>query len=595
MRISTVRHPEYTDDCFDWHKWRLTYKGGRHFIEHYLEKFSKREDDTAFKSRRKISYNPAHAKKAINKLKNTFYSRMSEIRRMGGPPSYQEAIQGKGGGVDMYGSSMNSFMGQEVLHELMVMKKVGIFVDKPNLDGNLLARNFGKKPYLYIYKAEDIYTWDYIYAEGELVYTNVLLRDCNYTYDQSNGLVAGTEEFFRHMWIGQDGKVHIQMWKAAEDNNAEEDVRVGEEIVLDLPRLPFVMLGLQDSLLADAADYQIAMLNLASADVSYVFKANFPVYVEQFDPAAESVYMRRPRPALPSNTDKHTGQDPTAGTHDEGLVSAPREEARIGAMDGRKYPKGVNQPDFIAPPAEPLLASLKKQEQMKAEIYELIDIAAANAVPTHASAESKQMDDRGLESGLSYIGLELEYAEREIAKIWAIYESGESATITYPAKYSLKSDGQRIDEAKALDEVKASAPSRTFAKEVGKQIVHVMLADKVPPEKIAKINTEIDDAEYISSDPTLIQTASELGMVDAVTGSNALGFNGEKVVPKAQEEHAKRLALIAESQASGAARGNPDAAPIQGKDAAAKAEKTASQKTPDLQPNPAQDKTRGPS
>jgi len=57
-------------------------------------------------------------------------------------------------------------------------------------------------------------------------------------------------------------------------------------------------------------------------------------------------------------------------------------------------------------------------------------------------------------------------------------------------------------------------------------------------------------------------------MVDAVTGSNALGFKGETIVPKAQKEHAERLKLIAESQAP--ARGVDDLGPIKGKEAAAK-------------------------
>lgn len=567
------------DDSYDYFKWRLTYKGGRHFINQFLKTFSKREEDSDFKDRRDISYAPTFAKLAINKLKNTFYSRMSEIVRKGGPESYQSAVAGEKGGVDLFGCSMNAFIGQDVLEELMTMKVVGVFIDKPVLDGNLLSQNLGKKPYLYLYKAEDILTWDYSYINGEYVYYNVLLRDTNYDYDQTTGLVKGTTIRFRHMWLGMDGKVHIQFWLPNENPNAESDIKDGEEIILDLPRLPFVVAGLKESLLADVADYQISLMNIASADIQYVFKANFPFYVEQYDPTAEGVYTRRapPPPRSPN-------PDPGAGTLDEGMLSSPKTEIEVGSHKGRRYPKGLAQPDFIAPPAEPLLASMKKQEQMKHEIYELIDLAASQAQPQHASADSKQMDDRGLESGLSYIGLELEYLEREIAKVWAAYEGKEPATIKYPVKYTLKSDAERIAEAKALDEVKSSAPSKTFAKEVAKRIARVMLEDKVPREVMDTIESEIDKAEYVSSDPKLIQAASEMGMVDAVTGSNALGFNGDKIVPVAQKEHAERLALIAESQAKGAARGNPDTAPIQGKKQDAANDKTKND------PNPA---TRG--
>lgn len=583
-----MRHPEYKDDSSDWYKYRLTYKGGRQFIDAYLERFSKREGEEDFNSRRTISYNPAFAKAALNKQKNTIYSRMGEINRIGGSTSYQDCVQGKAGGVDLYGSSMNTFMGQEVILELMKMGKVGVYVDKPVLDGNLLARNREKKPYLYIYKAEDICTWSYQYVDGEQVFVNVLLRDTNYEYDQETGMTLGMYERFRQMWIGADKKVHVQFWKRDDDPKSDSDIKVGEEMVLDLERIPFVLLSLSDSLLSDVADYQISMMNLASADVAYVFRANFPLYTEQYDPASESVHTRRPLPTRTVTADDGTTSTTSfQGTADEARLAAYATAGRVGASDGRRYPKGLNKPEFIAPSAEPLMASLSKQDRMREEIYMLIDIATANVQPMHASAESKSAGMEGLESGLSYIGMELQWGEREIAKLWAMYEGGTAAEVNYPEKYTLKSDAQRIEEAKALDEVKTSAPSKTFAKAVTKQIAHVMLRDRISDAEMDTIITEIDAAEFISSDPELIKAASELGMVDQVTGSNALGFNGAKVVPIAQKEHTERLAEIAKSQATGAPRGVGDLGPIKGKEEQGRLDKR--RRNPDKPP-----KGRGP-
>jgi hypothetical protein len=586
MRITQVRHPEYRDDTADYFKWRLCYKGGRTFIDHYLERFSRREDPDTFKSRRKISYNPAFAKVAINKLKNTLYSRMPEINRLGGSPSYKNCVEGKDGGVDQYGSSMNTFLGQEVLPDLMVMKKVGVFVDRPKLDGDLLARNLGNKPYVYLYAAEDICSWSYRYSEGRKLYQTILLRDTVFTYDESTGLPTGTECLYRQMWVHQDGYVHVQMWRTDEDPKAEYDIKVGEEQILQLTEIPFAVPQITESLLADAADYQISMMNLASADINYVFKANFPIYVEQYDPAAESIYTRRPRPGAIA-----AGQsaDPTAGTEDEGRAAGYSAENRVGATDGRRYPKGTNEPNFIAPPAEPLLASLKKQETMRDEIFMLIDIAASNAQSTHASAESKQMDNQGVETGLSYIGMELEWLENQIARFWGMYEAAEPAQIKYPEKYKLKTDAERIEEAKALGEVKTSVPSRIFGKEVSKRISRVMLRDSVSLDTIEKIESEVDAADYVTSDPNVIKIAADLGMVDAETGSNALGFEGKKVVPIAKKEHTERLAEIAASQATGAQRGVRDQGPIAGSGEQKRGDKRKRQPDPSKPP-----KTRGP-
>lgn len=576
MRISDARHPDYTHDLYNFARWRWTYRGGRQFIERFLEKFSKREDDTTFKERMCLSYSPSFAKAAINKLKNTLYSRMGEIKRLEGPQTYMDAICGEGGGVDLYGSSMDTFIGQEVLAELMTMKRVGIFVDKPNYDGNILARNIGKRPYLYYYCAEDIFTWDYRYCEGQYVYTNVVLRDTDYTYDQKTGVVTGTRERFRHMWLGEDEKVHIQFYIRNNEQDAEDDIKDGEEIILDLPRLPFVMGGLQESLLIDAAEYQISLLQLASADMTYTYKANFTWYVSQYDPASQSIYTRGAQP--PSAVQKanpDTINDTLLGSGAVAQQASAGPEQRIGTQTGVQYPKGMDAPSFIAPPTEPLVASMAKQQRMKEEIFELIDVAASQAQPMHASADSKQMDNQGVESGLAYIGLELQYMEREIAKIWGLYENKGPATVNYPKKYTLKSDAQRLEEAGSLNEIKVAIPSKKGAKEVAKQIADVILIDKVTDEVLDAVKAEIDAAEYISSDPLMIQIASELGMVDAETGSNALGFNGKKVVPIAQKEHTERLAEIAKSQAAAnpSARGTPDKGPIQGRKQQAKTEK----------------------
>lgn len=584
MRITTIRHPEYAVDFEDFLKWRLTYLGGRHFMNHYLQKYSKREDDDSFKERKRISYVPAYAKTAVNKLKNTMYSRMVEIIRKEGPKSYSEAVRGLEGGVDRHGSSMNTFMGSMVLPELMTMKTIGVFVDRPPVDSPLLANNINNKPYLYTYKAEDILTWDFQYCDGQYRYKNVLLRDTYLAYDDATGMVIGTAERYRQVFMGNDGKVHIQYWLPADNEKEDQDTKMGPEIILDLDQIPFVRMGLKASLLADVADYQVSLMNVASSDINYVFQANFPTYTEQEDPFAVSVYNRGPgaakQPARP------TGNDPAEGTQESARTATNSPERRTGALQGRIYAKGMERPDYIAPPAEPLHASIAKQEQMKAEIFELVDIAASQAAPQHASADSKQMDDRGLESGLSMIGLELEWGENEIAKIWSKYENAEPAFVQYPAKYTLKTDQQRVDQSKALNEVKGAAPSKTFAKEVTKVIAHVMLDDKIQPEILDKIEEEIDAAEYTTSDPATLKIAMESGVVDAVTASDAFGFNGKKTVPIAQKEHAERLAVIAKSQADAnpAARGVPD------KGGNAKVEKV---KQPDKQAKGSKDNTRG--
>ena len=590
MRITKLRHPEFQDLAFEWDKYRYVYKGGREFVNRFLKKYSKREDTADFQMRRGISFSPSYAKAALNKIKNSIYQRMAEIVRIGGPANYQASVKGDGIGVDLHGASMNRFIGQVVLPELLSMGRVGIWVDKPTIDSPLLINNKDKQPYVYHYKTEDICSWSTGWYNGEEVVVNILLKDSNYTFDQTTGLAGSVKEVYRHAWLGEDNQVHIQLWEPADNDNDPEDKKLGEEIVLPLPRIPFVFLKLSESLLTDVADHQIALLNLESSDLNYALQANFPFYTEQVDPNSESVYTRRAPAPRNSDADRDTNEEgQVAGTGAEGK-RADKQEVKVGTHRGRKYMKGMDRPDFIAPPTAPLEASMKKQEQIKREIYDLVNIALANSEPQHASADSKAMDDRSLESGLSYIGLELEYGEREIAKIWGLYENKTPATVTYPSKYSLKSDAERRAEAEQLLEMIGAAPSKAYAKEIAKQIAYLLLSGKVENKVIEKIAKEIDTAEWLTMDIEKIQIALEAGIVDAETASNAAGFDGKKVVPKAQKEHAERLKLIADSQANGAARGVPDRS---GKKSDAKLEKKNSQKNRDRKGNPADPGTRG--
>ena len=75
-KIIDFRHPSYFSDSTDWEKWRLTYQGGTHFRDRYLERFSQREDTNDFSLRRKITPIPAFAKSAVQEIRNSIFQRM---------------------------------------------------------------------------------------------------------------------------------------------------------------------------------------------------------------------------------------------------------------------------------------------------------------------------------------------------------------------------------------------------------------------------------------------------------------------------------------------------------------------------------------
>lgn len=552
INVTELTHPEYRDMSDNWEKWRDTYKSGDEFIEKYLKQFSIRENASDFTNRKEISYVPAFAKAAVNDVKDAIFQRIADVTRGGGPKSYQNGVKGLFGGVDLAGTTMNSFIGTTILPELLTMGRVGVFIDMPQLPGETLSDQQGARPYIYHYPVESILNWD-VDVKNNKTYSKLLLRDDVYTKCKVTGLPEEIEKRYRYMWV-QDGKVLVQFF----NKNSEPVNRVGEKgidiIVLNIETIPFVLFEITDSLLRDVANYQIALLNLASSDILYSLKANFPFYIEFFDPRADNLFHR------PAGHGKvPAGEDSVAiiqGGEQTDAITAKTQEIEVGSTTGRRIPKGLELPRFIHPSSEPLKASMEKQDELKKDIRMLVKLAVSSLAPKMASAESKGFDERGLEAGLSAIGLELEQGERLIAQYWQMYggTAEETLTVSYPQKYSLQTDQDRRTEVKDLLEVVERVPSVAFKKEALKQAARMTLLSKITTEKLAEIEEEIDKAEVVVN-PEELHRDIELGLIDPEAASKAKGYP-KGSVDKAKAAHAERVARIAESQAK--ARGVDD-------------------------------------
>jgi hypothetical protein len=302
--------------------------------------------------------------------------------------------------------------------------------------------------------------------------------------------------------------------------------------------------------LKDVCNHQKALLNLGSGDVSYALRALRTLYVEQKDLRGGSAHLKR-------HIDD-TGTSNTTRNENPGM------QARGGASYGRTYDLKANQPAFINPSSEPLIASLKLQDRIEDSIRKLVNLAVQNKTGQRAiAAEAIKLSDQGLEAGLSYIGLALEGAERAVAKYWAAYENRspdkrQVAVIKYPDRYSLRNDVDRVNEAERLAQLMFTVPGREVKKELSKNIVNTLLSGTVNVDQLDVINKEIDDADYATSDPDIIMRSKEAGLVGDKVASEALGFGSEEYL-QAREDHATRLAAILASQTKASDAGASDA------------------------------------
>jgi hypothetical protein len=589
--INELKHPHFIANEMNWLKWRLTALGGTEFLRHYLVKYSKLEGDEDFAIRKKISYVAAFAKKGLNKIRNAVFKRMVDIVRSGGPRSYQDACSVKDvRGVDLQGSSMTAYLAREVLPEMLSMSKVGVYVDMPPLPGPTVADKGDRRPYLYTYRAEHIRSWAVNRNGDPSEFVAVLLEDSDYNCDDKWELLPyEMVTSYRYVWIDREtGLVNVKFYNQDYDEKGSAYWVESAPIELSIRKIPFVVFNISDSLLADAADYQIALLNLNSADLGFALKANYPVYTEQVDWRSESPHLKT---ATLANTQSSSWDMMSSQV----TVNADQiRQIRLGAMGGRQYPANMERPGFIHPSSEPMVASMAKEEQMKREMDELITHSLSTLSPTQEAQRSTDEDDQT--AGLHYIGLALETGERKLAEFWAMYDGGEPAKINYPTDYTLTTEEERQQRATFYKDMIPHIPSKTGQREVAARMVKTMLEGSSDPKDIEKAIREVKEATVIFSDPEGVKTDLEQALVTRKLASKIRGYP-EGEAEGAQKEYEERLKLIAVSQSpgggtgklvdDGAARGTGGADPTSGKQ-----EKTASQKNQDTEPVP-HDKTRG--
>ncbi|KKK93750.1 hypothetical protein LCGC14_2689770, partial [marine sediment metagenome] len=184
MTIAKSVHPNYVALSTDWDKYRLTMDGGDAYIETYMVRFSTREGNIDFMNRKSISPIPGFATAALIDVKNAIFQRMDDIRRLNGSISYQEVMSGLRGGVDLAYSTMNHFIGREVLPELIFLGKVGIYVDMPTLPDKQTKVDANQvHPYLYAFKAEQIRNWVYTPGKEGLEFDKLLLQETHENFD----------------------------------------------------------------------------------------------------------------------------------------------------------------------------------------------------------------------------------------------------------------------------------------------------------------------------------------------------------------------------------------------------------------------------
>lgn len=583
-QLIDYRHPEWTRMHGLWAKYRLAYEGGAAFIDGYLKQYSKRELKDQFDIRKSISYNPGHAKAAVNIIRNALMMKFPEIQRTG-DSRYMDAMASD---VDLFSTGMNAYMGLEVVPLLLAQGKRLVLVDAPPaLPGATLLEDRGR-PYLAPVDAEQVLSWSYD-DQGSML--AVLMQEWVDSLDPVTGLMSEATcryRYMRKLAAGEAAAFSLAKGQARAGagltGNHFEFVGPGvltrflavdgkeakEPMLLPLSMIPLVEFRLVDALMTDIADMQIALLNLASSDMSFLFRGNFPMYTEQFDPArawTKPAGSKRDAEAFLEDVNMQ-----------ERITKDERPNNRLtGNNQGIGYAKGLDRPDFIAPPVSNLEASMKKQQEIRSEIRLMVDLAltSMSVKALEASGKSKEADKVGEEAGLAYIANVLETGERQIATLWheLLGVPTTASSVKYPVGFSIQTSSERIEQAKGLKEIAGAARSERYCKTIQKRIVELVMKPLVSQAEIEASQAEVEAAPYFDEDKERAEQVREDVAAHLVSADTATLMRGYPAAEASKVAVDKEIAaemqaeqLVVTGRAFGA---QPPAAPRPAQEAAA--------------------------
>jgi hypothetical protein len=202
---------------------------------------------------------------------------------------------------------------------------------------------------------------------------------------------------------------------------------------------------------------------------------------------------------------------------------------------------------------------MKKQEQLEAKTKNILKTTMSSM--SLASAESIQLLGQGMESGLFVIGTVLKLGEDAFARIFHKYLNRDyvPVNISYPKKYELRTEDDRINKAKNLKEIAKTVGSNTAKKYLEIETVKTLLDGKVPYEEMANIEQEILNSDFCIYEPDTVRDLVEGGIISRATGATAIGAP-EGDSKTAEEEHIRRILAVKVSQTSGMGEVDPDPA-----------------------------------
>jgi hypothetical protein len=391
----------YDEFCRWWDFYLDSYEGGEEYLRaNYLYRHVK-ENEGDFRDRIQRSYYYNFCRTVVDTYVAHIYRKVNAIyRRADDGGEYEKFLSD----VDACGSTMNTFMQEQVAPAAQIFGQVFVVVDKPKFSGELKSkaeeREKGIRPYLVTIDPNDVVDFQ-LDSRGNFLWVRIreVKERASGPFYKSNA--SDEEEFVYRTWTREGWFVHDSQGNLLEaDEHRLGRVPVVTVYNVESRKYP----GFGVSALSDIAPINRSIYNWCSLNDEFLYRQCFNILA---------------MPEMP------------------GIKTR-----KIGAGNALTYPiDAARPPHYIYPPVEPGEYLLRNIDAAVRQIYRLAVLGSAWGfeTPQNTSGISKAYDLYQTNENLVKKAKNLEEAEAEVGVLWGLWEGKEGfkPTVEYPTDFKI--------------------------------------------------------------------------------------------------------------------------------------------------------------
>ena len=437
-------HPQYEDREDKWSFFLQSYEGGYNYFSEENLFTHEREPYKNYKFRLDRIFDINLCEKVISVYTGYLFKK-APVRDYQGDEAFEEFESN----VDLCETDINEFF-QNISDLSKLFGHVGILIDKPRVNGDVVSKADDVLPYYTIVYPTNLIDW---HTDEHNRYEWIRIKEKS--NEKADPFQSRQNQTVYRTYTKNEWYIH---------NEDGDMIDRGEH---NLGQVPYVTVYNRKlkryplfgwSLIEDIAYINRAIVNIASLILEFVYRQCFSQLV-------------LPESAVPREEES------------QGEIVMGTDNAIVISDDT------TVEPEYLTPPTEPMDFLRQYTQDLREAIYQLAKIEAPSFEPTEQSGKSKAWDFHQTNSSLATQAHFLQEAERKCAKIWHKWIDKEfDGYIEYPEEFDIQALNTELENALRI---KMYNLPQSFQKEYDKALYRKILT-KLPKDLMAEIDKDIE-------------------------------------------------------------------------------------------------------